>query len=40
MLPSVVELVYERDQVAVRYASGVVVGSERQGPEGQPASWS
>lgn len=39
VLPSVVELVYERDQVAVRYASGVVVGSERQGPEGKPASW-
>jgi serine protease Do len=39
VLPSVVELLYERDQVAVRYASGVVVGSERQGPEGRPVTW-
>jgi S1-C subfamily serine protease len=39
VLPSVVELVFERDRVAVRYASGVVVGSEARGPTGAPASW-
>jgi S1-C subfamily serine protease len=39
VLPSVVELVYEQDQVAVRYASGVVVGAEPAGAGGRPASW-
>jgi serine protease Do len=39
VLPSVVELLYERDEVAVRYASGVVVGSEPPGAGGRPASW-
>jgi serine protease Do len=39
VLPSVVELVFEQSQVAVRYASGVVVGSEPRGPAGSPASW-
>jgi S1-C subfamily serine protease len=39
VLPSVVELIYERDGVAVRYASGVVVGSEGRGTGDGPASW-
>jgi S1-C subfamily serine protease len=39
VLPSVVELLYEQDQVAVRYASGVVVGSEPPSAGGRPASW-
>jgi S1-C subfamily serine protease len=39
VLPSVVELLCEQDQVAVRYASGVVVGAESPGAGGRPASW-
>ena len=39
VLPSVVELIFERDEVAVRFASGVVVGAEARSPAGPPASW-
>jgi S1-C subfamily serine protease len=39
VLPSVVELIFEKEGGAVRYASGVVVGAEARGPAGPPASW-
>jgi S1-C subfamily serine protease len=39
VLSSVVELIFERDEAAVRYASGVVVGAEARSPAGPPASW-
>jgi serine protease Do len=39
VFPSVVELVYEQDAVAVRFASGVVVGVDDRDASGHPASY-